>query len=140
MPCPCHLFVYGTLKPGERAFADLCQPFAIATIPAQAKGRLYHLPLGYPAMTSEPGWTRGILITFADEMPLKAIDAFEEYYADRPGVSEYHRHCRPVFDLSKKKLGSAWVYTMEHERVVSLGGLWLPGGCWTESSVSPPWP
>jgi gamma-glutamylcyclotransferase (GGCT)/AIG2-like uncharacterized protein YtfP len=62
----CCIFAYGTLKPGERAFVELCQPFAIATQSAQAQGRLYHLPLGYPAMTLEPGWVQGVLLTFPD--------------------------------------------------------------------------
>lgn len=128
-----YLFAYGTLKPGERAFADLCQPFAIATQSAQAPGRLYHLPLGYPAMTLEPGWVQGVLITFAGQMSLQAIDAFEEYYPDRPAASEYQRRRYPVYDSLHQPLGLAWIYTMERDRVIALHGQWLPEGYWTEN-------
>ncbi|MBD2106614.1 gamma-glutamylcyclotransferase family protein [Nodosilinea sp. FACHB-13] len=129
----CYLFVYGTLKPGERAFANLCEPFAIAARPAQTIGRLYHLPLGYPAMTTEPGWVKGFLLTFSSADALTAIDAFEEYYPDRPQSSEYQRSLQTVYDLNQHSLEIAWVYTMSLEQVNSSGGLWLPHGYWTEA-------
>lgn len=131
----CYLFVYGTLKPGERAFADLCKPFAIAAQPAQTVGRLYHLPIGYPAMTTEPGWVQGVLLTLVKTNALTAIDAFEAYYPDRPHSSEYQRCLQTVYDLNQHSLEIAWVYTMSLERVNSFGGLWLPHGCWTETLI-----
>jgi gamma-glutamylcyclotransferase (GGCT)/AIG2-like uncharacterized protein YtfP len=131
----CYLFVYGTLKPGERAFANLCEPFAIATQPAQTIGRLYHLPLGYPAMTQEPGWVQGVLLTLSDPSVLTAIDDFEECYPDRPQSSEYQRSLQMIYDLNQHPLEKAWVYTMGLEQVNSCGGLWLPQGYWTESLV-----
>jgi gamma-glutamylcyclotransferase (GGCT)/AIG2-like uncharacterized protein YtfP len=133
MASPCQLFVYGTLKPGERAFADFCQPFAIATQSAQVRGRIYHLPLGYPAMTLEPGWVQGVLLTLSSSEPLSHLDAFEEYYPDRPAASAYQRQRHPIYDSAHNPLGWAWIYTMERDRVVALGGQWLPGGDWTES-------
>ncbi|MFQ4139566.1 gamma-glutamylcyclotransferase [Nodosilinea sp. PGN35] len=128
----CHLFVYGTLKPGERAFARLCEPFAIAAQAAQTRGRLYHLPLGYPAMTLELGWVRGVLLTFPSAQSLTAIDAFEEYYPDCPETSEYQRRLHPVYDLDQLCLGLAWAYTMDLDRVHRLRGRWLPQGHWAE--------
>jgi gamma-glutamylcyclotransferase (GGCT)/AIG2-like uncharacterized protein YtfP len=99
---------------------------------AQVRGRLYHLPLGYPAMTLESGWVQGMLLTFSHQRPLSAIDAFEDYYPDRPEDSEYHRYHHPVYDLTHQLLGQAWVYTMTRDRVIGLGGQWLPEGRWTE--------
>ena len=131
----CHLFAYGTLKPGERAFAQLCQPFVIKTQAAQAQGRLYHLPLGYPAMTPEAGWVQGVLLTFVSADCLRQIDAFEEYYSDRPHESEYQRRLHPIYDVNQRLLVSAWAYTMNAERVASLGGQWLPQGYWSEAQV-----
>jgi len=131
----CHLFVYGTLKPGERAFAQLCQPFVVATQVAQTQGRLYHLPPGYPAMTPEAGWVQGVLLTFANADGLSQIDAFEEYYPDRPHESEYQRRLRPIYDVNQRPLVSAWVYTMAPEHVVALEGQWLPHGYWSETQA-----
>lgn len=132
----CHLFVYGTLKPGERAFTNLCEPFAIAAQPAQTIGRLYHLPLGYPAMTTEPGWVQGVLLTLSNSNALTAIDAFEEYYPDRPQSSEYQRSLQTVYDQNQQSLGLAWVYTMSLDQVNRCAGLWLPHGDWTETLIS----
>lgn len=129
----CPLFVYGTLKPRERAFTNLCKPFAIAAQPAQTIGRLYHLPLGYPAMTTELGWVQGVLLTLSNSDALTAIDGFEEYYPDRPQSSEYQRSLQTVYDLNQRPLERAWVYTMSLEQVNSFGGLWLPHGYWTET-------
>ncbi|MBW4482253.1 MAG: gamma-glutamylcyclotransferase [Tildeniella torsiva UHER 1998/13D] len=129
----CGLFVYGTLKPGEKAFANFCEPFAIAAQPAQTLGRLYHLPLGYPAMTLEPGWVQGFLLTLSNADAIAAIDNFEEYYPDRPENSEYQRSLQTVYDLNQRSLVMAWVYTMSPEQVDSLGGLWLPQGYWTDT-------
>ena len=131
----CHLFVYGTLKPGERAFAQLCQPFVMKTRAAQTQGRLYHLPLGYPAMTLEVGWVQGALLTFFSADCLRQIDAFEEYYPDRPHESEYQRRLHPIYDVNQRPLVSAWAYTMDAERVASLGGQWLPQGYWSEAQA-----
>lgn len=131
----CHLFVYGTLKPGERAFAELCEPFALGTQVAQAQGRLYHLSPGYPAMTLESGWVQGILVTFPSTDCLKPIDTFEEYYPDRPQSSEYQRELHPIYDVRQQFLVAAWVYTMNRDRVIALHGQWLPQGCWSESRL-----
>jgi len=128
----CHLFAYGTLKPGERAFDQLCQPFVLATQTAQAKGRLYHLPFGYPAMTLESGWVQGVLLTFSSTEYLHLIDAFEEYYPERPRDSEYQRCFHPIYDVNQQILGSAWAYTMDRDRVLALKGQWLPQGYWSE--------
>jgi gamma-glutamylcyclotransferase (GGCT)/AIG2-like uncharacterized protein YtfP len=132
----CCIFAYGTLKPGERAFVELCQPFAIASQPAKAQGRLYHLARGYPAMTLEAGWVQGVLLIFPDSDCLRAIDEFEEYYADRPDQSEYQRHLHSVYDSKQRPLGSAWIYTMDYERVTGLAGQWLPSGYWSEAEIS----
>jgi gamma-glutamylcyclotransferase (GGCT)/AIG2-like uncharacterized protein YtfP len=91
---PLLFVVYGTLKPGERAFASLCEPFAIAAQPAQTVGRLYHLPLGYPAMTTEPGWVQGVLLTLSSPNALTAIDAFEEYYPSDPRAVSISGACK----------------------------------------------
>lgn len=127
------LFVYGTLKPGERAFTDFCEPYLVASQPALAMGRLYHLPLGYPAMTLEPGWVQGILLTLSGPDCLRSIDAFEEYYPDRPEMSEYQRDRHPVFDRHRQPLATAWIYTMTCDRVTVLGGQWLPLSYWSET-------
>lgn len=132
----CPLFAYGTLKPGERAFDEFCAPYLVASQPGLAMGRLYHLPLGYPAMTVDTGWVQGMLLTFSSAACLRAIDDFEEYYPDRPEISAYQRDRYPIFDSHRQPLGTAWIYTMTCDRVATLGGQWLPLGNWSETTAS----
>ncbi|NMF83614.1 gamma-glutamylcyclotransferase family protein [Nodosilinea sp. P-1105] len=127
------LFVYGTLKPGEGAFEQFCQPFTPDRQLAMAPGRLYRLPLGYPAMTLEEGWVQGVLLTFGNAAILTTLDEFEEYYPDNPKASEYQRLRHGVYNLEQTFLTQAWVYTMSLDRVQALGGRWLPEGYWSQA-------
>lgn len=86
-------------------------------------------------MTTEPGWVQGVLLTLGNTDALVAIDAFEEYYSDRPQSSEYQRSLQTIYDLNQCRLERAWVYTMSLEQVNSSGGLWLPQGYWTEALI-----
>jgi gamma-glutamylcyclotransferase (GGCT)/AIG2-like uncharacterized protein YtfP len=132
----CQVFVYGTLKPGERAFERFCAAYVVEMVAAIAPGRLYHLPLGYPALTLESGWVQGVLLTFATAAVLTPLDAFEEYYPDRLQDSEYQRLRQRIYGLDYTPLSEAWVYTMTKTRVDALGGQWLPQGFWSETGVA----
>ncbi|WP_199305659.1 gamma-glutamylcyclotransferase family protein [Pseudanabaena sp. FACHB-2040] len=129
-----HIFVYGTLKPGERYYELMCAPYVLEKRVAIAPGRLYDLPLGYPAMTLEEGWVTGMRLSFVDWAVLTRLDEFEDYYPNRPlEESEYQRVERTIFTPDQAPLGKAWVYVMQPLRVQSVGGVWLPNGCWSGS-------
>lgn len=133
-----HVFVYGTLKPGERAYDRLCRPAVRAIAPAIAEGRLYDLPLGYPAMTLAAGWVTGFCLTFANSEALAALDAFEEYDGDRPPeANEYQRIARPIYHPNRIPWQNAWMYVMSPERVEQWGGIWLPSGYWQGNRTVP---
>lgn len=87
-------------------------------------------------MTTEPGWVQGVLLTLSTTDALTAIDAFEEYYPDRPQSSEYQRSLQTVYDQNQHFLEIAWVYTMNPAQISRCGGLWLPSGYWTETLIS----
>ncbi|HEY9737818.1 MAG TPA: gamma-glutamylcyclotransferase family protein [Trichocoleus sp.] len=132
MPGTYYVFVYGTLKPGERYYEQFCAPYVLGAVDAIAPGRLYDLPLGYPAMTLEEGQVRGVRLTFADPAVLRRLDEFEDYYPDRPEEeSEYRRLERPLTGLDGEPLGTAWAYTMPLLLIERLGGKWLPKGVWS---------
>lgn len=130
MTTPYHVFVYGTLKPGERYYEQFCAPYVIEKRDAIAPGRLYDLPAGYPGMTLEEGWVFGVRLTFTDIAVLERLDAFEEYFLERPEDSEYQRLERPLLTSNHESLGFAWAYVMTPERVKRLQGVWLPSGRW----------
>jgi gamma-glutamylcyclotransferase (GGCT)/AIG2-like uncharacterized protein YtfP len=127
-----HVFVYGTLKPGGRAYRRFCEPSVLAMATARAPGRLYELSMGYPAMTLEAGWVQGMRLTFDDPEALKAMDEFEDYYPNHPEDSEYQRICHTVYVGDSSNPFVAWVYTMEPQQIETLQGQWLPEGLWNE--------
>jgi gamma-glutamylcyclotransferase (GGCT)/AIG2-like uncharacterized protein YtfP len=128
-----HIFVYGTLKPGESNFDLYCQQ-ALQIQEAIAHGTLYDFPaLGYPAMTSGDSLVYGFLLSFGDPQILVALDELEDYSADRPPEqNEYDRQKIQTFSLSHQSPGNAWVYLMEPEKAKRLGGVLLSQGRWSE--------
>lgn len=132
-PNTLHLFAYGTLKTGYAPHAQLCQPWLHSHQPALAHGRLYHLPMGYPAMTAEEGWVRGELLVLMNPPAtvLACLDDFEGYYPQLPAeYSAYQRQLIPIYDLEQTPLTTAWAYVMSVARVRQVQGEWLPEGVW----------
>jgi gamma-glutamylcyclotransferase (GGCT)/AIG2-like uncharacterized protein YtfP len=130
---PTHVFVYGTLKPGECNHDRYCSQ-AIAQERAFAFGQLFALP-SYPAMTVDDPMANhpvyGWLLRFRNAEVLKALDELEDYQADRPKAqNEYDRQKIQTFNLNHQPLGLAWVYVMESEQAKRLG-VPLPKGEWT---------
>lgn len=132
MPESTRLFVYGTLKPGEWAFNQFCQDQVITMDPAIAVGRLYHLSLGYPALSLETGWVQGVVLSLPITL-LAAIDHFEGYDPHHTQQSEYQRQWQPIYHPDHSPFASAWLYTMARDRIQALGGEWLPRGVWSQS-------
>lgn len=134
------IFVYGTLKPGEQAFEQWCAPHAIDPQPALAQGRLYHLPVGYPAMTLETGWVQGVALRLTSQAALQRLDDFEDFFPDRPLESLYQRLHQTIYTLNRQPLTTAWTYVMARSQVERWGGIWLPMGVWSAADPAVPEP
>ncbi|MCG9891985.1 MAG: gamma-glutamylcyclotransferase [Thermosynechococcaceae cyanobacterium MS004] len=97
------IFVYGTLKPGQ-CNDQYCRDRQSAET-AWARGQLFKLPVGYPAMTKGTQWVKGVLLTFADDTfeenkILSRLDALEDYSPYRPASeNEYQRDWIEVFTI-----------------------------------------
>jgi gamma-glutamylcyclotransferase (GGCT)/AIG2-like uncharacterized protein YtfP len=131
MTPPTRVFVYGTLKPGERYHDRYCAGHVFTAQEALIYGELYDLPFGYPALTWGDRKIYGVLLSFAEPSILVGLDELENYHPDRPASeNEYQRVQREVFDLAHQSLGLAWVYIMEPERVQSIGTV-LINGYWS---------
>ncbi|MFE4105922.1 gamma-glutamylcyclotransferase family protein [Almyronema epifaneia] len=125
------VFVYGTLKPGELYHESYCGTEGVAAIAAMTTGQIYHLSVGYPAMTVGDGWVIGMLLSFARPQVLQRLDQLEGFCRDRPAAeNEYQRVWRPVWALDQTPLGEAWMYVMTTAQISALGGQPLPGGVW----------
>lgn len=127
------VFVYGTLKPGERNHQLYCAQ-AVSVQEAIAYGKLYDLPMGYPAaIFPETSLVRGYLLTFIDATILQSLDELEDYYPYQPNSQNlYQRHQIEVYDLSKKSLGKVWTYSMNQQQIDDYGGTLIDEGRWTE--------
>ncbi|MDD3718058.1 MAG: gamma-glutamylcyclotransferase [Actinomycetota bacterium] len=63
------VFVYGTLKPGEKMFRHISHTVR-DIVPATITGRLYETPFGYPLLV-EPGLAEGPAISGVLLVPLE---------------------------------------------------------------------
>ncbi|OUL19361.1 hypothetical protein BV378_33450 [Nostoc sp. RF31YmG] len=126
------IFVYGTLKPGEVNYKRYCAAKVIDTKRAITQGKLFALPMGYPAMTLENSQVQGYLLSFADLEILDQLDELEDYQSHR-NLSEnlYNRQQIEIYDLQGLSFGFAWVYFMSPERITQLKGIPQADGWWS---------
>ncbi|MDZ8108883.1 MAG: gamma-glutamylcyclotransferase [Nostoc sp. DedQUE12a] len=131
------VFVYGTLKPGEANYKRFCAGKVLDAKKAFVKGKLFALPMGYPAMTLGDSQVHGYLLSFANPAILNYLDVLEDYHPTRE-VSEnlYSRKTIEVYQGEWLSLSWAWVYLMSSERVNQLGGVLQPDGWWSGSGLT----
>lgn len=137
------VFVYGTLKPRESNYQIYCQGKTIAEIPAYTTGQLYHLPVGYPAMTIGDQKIEGYLLSFRDSKILNSLDDLENYQETRASkLNDYYRQKVPIYSLpagksskSDRFLGQAWCYFMSLEKITEWKGKLLTTNIWSSELV-----
>jgi gamma-glutamylcyclotransferase (GGCT)/AIG2-like uncharacterized protein YtfP len=131
---PVAVFVYGTLKQGQRNFGLSRRAGWLRSEAAWLEGfALYHLPraserpYSYPAIVAGEGRVWGEVQYFADlEAALLALDALED--AGR----EYER-IQVEARLARGGVVRAWAYVYPSlEAVRRVGGVALPRGEWSE--------
>ncbi|OQA87769.1 MAG: Gamma-L-glutamyl-butirosin B gamma-glutamyl cyclotransferase [bacterium ADurb.Bin236] len=127
-----HVFVYGTLKRGQRNHDRFCGD-ALTIESAVTTGRLYQTPYGFPAMFDAPdGQVFGEVMTFPDiEKTLERLDKLEGY---RPGDSRSHylRIEKSVRIVGIERVVHAWTYTYLISKLRSEFTP-VPHGCWNLS-------
>jgi gamma-glutamylcyclotransferase (GGCT)/AIG2-like uncharacterized protein YtfP len=133
------VFVYGTLKPGEPYWQRYCEGKVWAALPAMVKGRLFHLPEGYPALlTGGEKWVQGYLLYLKDESTLAAIDELEGFHPEKEvSACEYQRVKIPCFDPTGDPFEVAWTYVMDEKEIARLGGVPVPRNTWTSGVAHP---
>ena len=121
------VFVYGTLKPGERNYPSYCAPSVVTIQLAVAYGKLYDLPLGYPAaIFPDSCLVSGYLLTFADVTVLEFLDELEDYSPSQPTTqNHYQRQPIEVYDLNFGSLGKVWTYAMNQQAIDAYGGIFI---------------
>lgn len=126
------VFVYGTLKPGEANYKRYCADKVVDAKRAYAYGKLFALPMGYPAMTMGSRPVHGYLLFFADSEVLSQLDELEGYQQTKLNVDNlYNRQQIEIYEPQGRSLDNAWVYLMTQEQVYQLGGIYQEYGWWS---------
>jgi gamma-glutamylcyclotransferase (GGCT)/AIG2-like uncharacterized protein YtfP len=124
MTDPDGVFVYGTLKSGERNAASVAPAFRGPAV--LFAGSLFHLPApaGYPVLYLDgPGPVHGELLRFADPgAALNEMDRLEGY----PGL--FTRSVIEVFCDDER--AAVWIYHFPPDRPLPPGAVPVVGGDW----------
>lgn len=154
-PALLDIFVYGTLKRGQRNHERFCRG-VLAVREATVRGRLYDLPFGLPALVvpKEDVRTTGTADYHADveaqnhartgtpvtspnrdvihgelmsfDDPEERLPTLDGLEGFRPGEkSFYGRVLVPATLAETGAIVPVWIYVVE-----SASGVYLPGGCW----------
>lgn len=154
-PARLGIFVYGTLKRGQRNHDRFCRG-VLAVIEATVRGRLYDLPLGFPALvvpqedvqavgtagyltnmekqqnarfgprTSLPGWDTVHGEVLTFDDPGDRLPALDSLEDFRPDEKGfYERVLIPARLVKTGETVPAWAYAVE-----SVDSVYLPGGLW----------
>lgn len=126
------VFVYGTLRPGQKNFLPFLGGRVLRTVPASIEGRLYFVrDGGYPYLLPEPGRVAGDL-AFLDprlrEETLGGLDSLEEYDPLDEDHSIYLRRQAKV-TLADGGHVTAWVY---YWNCPDIQGIWISSGDFLE--------
>lgn len=122
------IFVYGTLKHGERFHCLLGEDVKLlggATVNAQ----MYSLPEGYPALVPGEGIARGEVYSMSTDK-LRTLDELEGYVPDEP--ANLYRRTEENVRADNGRLLSCLVYWFNDEEYARRYGELLEDGCWTE--------
>jgi len=107
------VFVYGTLRRGQKNYPRYLQGRTVRERPAAVSGRLYFAETGgYPCLTEGEGKVRGELMEIIPERygeVLHELDELEEYDPLDEKNSLYLR-CRTEIILGEGERVTAWAY------------------------------
>jgi len=128
------VFVYGTLKPGRRYWAQFCEGKVTRSVEAKIRGELYQLNPGYPGLLTGDEWVFGYVLWLKNSEALAGFDELEDYKEDRPPEqNEYNRERVDCYDAQGKPLCQAWTYYLSPVRAQGLGAVKIDSGVWEES-------
>jgi gamma-glutamylcyclotransferase (GGCT)/AIG2-like uncharacterized protein YtfP len=133
-----HVFVYGTLKPGEANFDRYCRDKVTIGHRAYIDGDLYHLPTcGYPGATHGTNKIQGFVLSFKDPAILIDLDELEDYDRQRqPAENDYTRELVTTHTPDRILQLSAWAYFMTPQQIYQLNGILIPDGWWQSQTRS----
>ncbi|MBT2387210.1 gamma-glutamylcyclotransferase family protein [Streptomyces sp. ISL-11] len=128
------VFVYGTLRPGQRNYGALLRGRTVGEEPARMRGAVLYEGPGYPyAVPDRTGEICGDLVFLAADRHDAVLASLDGLEGTAPGVATRHymRVERPVL-LADGRATRAWVYLAGEEmaRRLRAVGTPIPGGSW----------
>ncbi len=109
------VFVYGTLMtnmPNHK----LVKPFVKQVLPGKAKGILYDLPCGYPAMIRGEGIVKGELLFLENmEEALDILDRLECFYGPDNPNNLYDRATEEIEYAGGKTISYVYLWVQEDD-------------------------
>jgi gamma-glutamylcyclotransferase (GGCT)/AIG2-like uncharacterized protein YtfP len=121
------VFVYGTLRPGEKNYPRYLAGRTLAELPGTVAGELFFVADGgYPYLSTGEGRVQGEMMVLAPQhyaATLSRLDALEEYDPQDEANSVYLRRSAKVL-LADGSERLAWVYywnlaVVQGKRIVS---------------------
>jgi len=117
------VFVYGTLRPGEKNYERFLDGRTIKVIRATAEGHLFYVADGgYPYMEPGRGRVTGDLVYLHPECyedTLRQLDELEEYEPAAEFRSVYLRR-RTIVKLVDGSSAAAWIYYWNDPQTVGV--------------------
>lgn len=100
------VFVYSTLKPGEANYKRYCSGKVVDVKTAFVQGKLFALPMGYPAMTLGNSQVYRYLFSFSNLKILNELDVLEDYQPNRQTSENlYNTQIIEVYEPQSLSLG-----------------------------------
>lgn len=128
-----NVFVYGTLKPGGFYWPRFCEGKVLGWYPARVRGRVFHLPVGYPAAHfEEDHWIEGVVLELRNREVLRGIDYLEGFdpYRSRSEKNDYTRCRVKAYRSDSDEMAWVWSYEMSLAKIHGQGGKWVEDGSW----------
>lgn len=122
------IFVYGSLLQNFWNHDKVLKYRTRSMHKGTLKGELYHLPAGYPAITTGETPIHGEMYVLSHPKHLKSIDLLEGYTGDE-NIDLYIREKREV-TLEDGSTHDCWVYIYRNEDYVKSKGKHISHGDW----------
>ncbi|MHC1748904.1 MAG: gamma-glutamylcyclotransferase [Cellulosilyticaceae bacterium] len=128
------IFVYGSLMKSFRNHDKVLKHRATETGKGKIKGALYHLPEGYPAVTTGDMAVHGEVYTLSKNKLIKGIDLLEGYLGE--GKDNLYERRRQLVTLEDGKVVECWSYMYVNEGYAKRKGKLVKDGNWAKFMAS----
>ncbi|MEG0013616.1 MAG: gamma-glutamylcyclotransferase family protein [Cellulosilyticaceae bacterium] len=122
------IFVYGSLMSSFWNHDKVLKNRVKHLVKGQIKGKLYHLPEGYPAVVEGEESVYGEVCTIAQDKIIKSLDLLEGYLGEGQD-NLYERQKRKVI-LENGQEEECWAYIYVNKEYAKTKGIGIVHGDW----------